>query len=165
MGQEILILDNIRSAYNVGSIIRSSAAFGITQIYCVGITPYPAIDNDPRLPHVVKQADKRIAKTALGAQAHISFKHSDSIEPVIKQLKSDGMSIYALEQHPEARDLKTFKPKQPFALILGTEVDGISNQILSLCDEIIEIKHSENKESLNVASAAAIALYSLSEAK
>ncbi|MEX0934687.1 MAG: TrmH family RNA methyltransferase, partial [Candidatus Saccharimonadales bacterium] len=145
MEQEILVLDNIRSAYNVGSIIRSSAAFGVTQIYCVGITPYPVIADDTRLPHVASQADKQIAKTALGAQEHINFKHFDDIELVIKQLKDDGLAIYALEQHPKAKDLKTFKPKYPFALILGTEVDGISNQVLGLCDEIIEIKHSKNK--------------------
>ncbi len=161
MPQTVLVLDNIRSAYNVGSIARSGAAFGVSDIYCVGITPYPQLDEDLRLPHIAQKATKDIAKTALGGEKHIQFKHFDSIDEAIANLRENNLAVYALEQHPKSQDLKTFKPKSSFGLIIGSEVSGIALDTIEKCDEAIEIRHSANKESLNAASAAAIAIYEL----
>ena len=149
----ILILDNIRSTFNVGSIFRTADGAGASKIYLVGVTPDP-IDRFGR-------ERKDIAKVALGAEKKISWEHKDKIAPLVKKLNKEGYQIVALEQASNSIDYKKFKPKFPVVLILGEEVRGISKKTLDLCDTIIEIPMAGEKESLNVSVATGVALYSL----
>lgn len=159
-----LILDNIRSVHNVGSIFRTADAVGVSHVYLIGITPTP-LDRFGRV-------RKDIAKVALGAETTVPWSHSETIEPVIEKLKSEGVHIIALEQSEHAIDYKSYRAKSPTALIVGNEVGGISGEVLNQVDGIIEIpmrgKLARNrlpdeggKESLNVAVATGIALFSL----
>lgn len=149
----VLILDNIRSTHNVGSIFRTADGAGVSKIYLVGVTPSP-LDRFGR-------ERKDIAKVALGAEKKIEWEHKDKIEILLKGLKEEGYKIVALEQDQNSIDYKKFKPKFPLALILGEEVSGISKKTLNICDTIIEIPMMGEKESLNVSVATGIALYSI----
>ncbi|MEX0748691.1 MAG: TrmH family RNA methyltransferase [Candidatus Saccharimonadales bacterium] len=162
MEQLTLILDNIRSAHNVGGILRNAVAFGVQEIYCTGITPYPLLTSDHRLPHVSRRATEQIRKTALGAEKLCHIHHFEAITTAIHTARNKGAAIYALELQPQARDLAGFQPELPAALILGNEVDGIHSDLLKTVDEVIQIAHTEAKESLNVTTASGIALYHFS---
>lgn len=152
----ILILDNIRSTHNVGSIFRTADAAGVGMIYLIGTTPTP-IDQFGR-----KRKD--IAKTSLGAEDVISWKYSKTILPVISKLKKAGYVIVSLEQSIKSVDYtkaaKLLKGK-PIVLILGNEVDGVSQKALEKSDYIVEIPMKGVKESLNVSVATGIALFRL----
>lgn len=156
-----LILNDIRSAHNVGAIFRSADVFGVTEITLAGITPYPIIKNDPRLPHVRSKAQQMIAKTALGAEKTVPFRHEASIAATIAAYHGKGYKIYALEQAGNSKNVAMLKPASPCALIVGNEVKGLPKGILNKCDEILEIPQFGQKESLNVAVAAGIALFAL----
>lgn len=147
----ILILDNIRSVFNVGSIFRTAECAGVSRIYLVGVTPDP-IDRFGR-------ERKDLAKVALGAEKKVRWEHEKDIETLIKKLKKDGYQIVALEQAENSVDYKKFKPELPTALILGEEVNGISKDVLDICDKIIEIPMMGEKESLNVSVATGVALF------
>jgi 23S rRNA (guanosine2251-2'-O)-methyltransferase len=157
----ILILGDIRSTHNVGSILRSADCFGVTKILFAGYTPYPIIPNDERLPHLVNKITTSIHKTALGAENNIEIKVFEDTASAIASAKSDGYLVVALEQSPNSTPLGEFKFDHPLALLLGNEVHGLTRQTLDSCDMIIEIPQYGKKESLNVATAAAIALYAL----
>lgn len=157
-----LILDNIRSTFNVGSIFRSADCFGVDHVYIAGITPYPLrASDDTRLPHIANKLHAQIAKTALGAEQRIAFSVDDSTEQAVLRARNDGYSIIALEQSAKSQPLHHYIVQQPTAIVLGTEVSGLDASTLALCDAILEIEQYGTKESLNVASAAAIALYAL----
>ena len=154
----ILILHELRSCHNVGSIFRSADAFGIDQIICSGITPYPKLAEDKRLPHVAERAHHQIAKTALGAEESLAF----SVEPAevaIGRLQKAGYTIYAVEQAPTSKLLAKVKFAELTVLVMGAETVGLDEGILKLCDEIVEIPMLGMKESLNVSVAAAVAMY------
>lgn len=159
MKQLTLVLDNIRSAYNVGSILRSAAAFGAGELVCIGITPYTKQPDDSRLPHVAERAHHQIIKTALGGEKHVRVSHVETFEQFAG---SYHYPLLALEQDPSATPITEFKPQLPCAIIIGNEVDGIGAEALEKADSIIEIPHGQGKESLNAASAAAIGLYHFS---
>ncbi|MBI4100874.1 TrmH family RNA methyltransferase [Candidatus Microgenomates bacterium] len=159
--QLVLILDNIRSAHNVGAIFRSADAFAVAEIISTGITPYPEIKNDTRLPHVRQKATRLIAKTALGAEKTIPFRHIPSIKHAIAYLIDSGYKIYGLEQSPKSVDIRKFKPHFPCALSVGNELTGLSRSHLDACDAVVEIPILGKKESLNVAVATGIALFQL----
>jgi tRNA G18 (ribose-2'-O)-methylase SpoU len=151
-----LILDNIRSLENVGSIFRTADALGINKIYLGGISG------------ILKQGTKlilnpRVAKTALGAENKIPFEHNFQTWRIIKKLKKQGIKIYALEQAENSVKILNFKPKFPLALVLGNEIEGISRSISKKCDGIIEIPMLGSKESLNVAVAFGIAGYQINQ--
>lgn len=128
-------------------------------IYITGYSPYPKRPRDKRLPHEAAKTDKAIAKTALGAERTIDWEQAAALAPVIEKLKMDGFKVYGLEQSPAAISLSTFQPPQKLALIVGNEVDGIEPGALNLCHGILEIPMLGQKESFNVAQAAAMALY------
>ncbi|MFA7254211.1 MAG: RNA methyltransferase [Patescibacteria group bacterium] len=143
-----LILDNIRSMENVGSIFRTADAAGVSKIYLCGITPRP-----PR---------KEIDKAALGAVDFVEWEYVDNLEFKIQNLKSKGIQIIALEQdHRSTQYTKYIPHNTDLAIIVGNEVDGISKEILDLADQIIEIPMYGKKNSLNVAVATGIILYQL----
>lgn len=153
----------MRSAHNVGAIFRSADAFGVSKIILTGITPYPKTENDARLPHVSDKAQQMIAKTALGAENSVPFEYiKDPVQAIIK-LKTAGYKIYALEQTEQSVGISVFKPQFPCALVVGSEVAGVSRTLLDISDEVLEIPMQGRKESLNVAVAAGIALYQLSQ--
>lgn len=161
MKQVILIAHNLRSAHNVGSLIRTAEGLGVQAVYCTGYTPYPLIQNDSRLPHLSRRQDYQIHKTALGAEKMLTIKGALDISAVIAELKHAGYTVAALEQATNSISLREYKSPAKLALIVGREVEGIETSVLSQCDQIIEIPMVGQKESFNVAVAAAMALYTI----
>jgi 23S rRNA (guanosine2251-2'-O)-methyltransferase len=159
MSDLVLIVHNVRSAHNVGSILRSADGLGVRRVILSGYTPYPMTKNDSRLPHIASKVDAQIAKTALGAERSVTSEHTDNISSAIKALKADGFVVAALEQAPGSLPLPDFVPPQRLAVVVGREVEGIEPDVLSLCDQVLEIPMRGSKESYNVAVAAAIAMY------
>jgi tRNA G18 (ribose-2'-O)-methylase SpoU len=151
----VLILDNIRSVENTASIFRTGDGFGVSKIYLIGTTPAP-IDRFGR-----KRSD--FAKVALGAEEAVDWEHARSAVEVIKELKSQGFTVISLEQAPESKELNSYEAEklESLALIVGNEVEGVSQEALDLSDEILEIKMRGKKESLNVSVSTGIALYAL----
>ncbi len=154
-----LILHNIRSAHNVGSIFRSADASGVDHIYLTGYTPRP---HDGSMPYMTKP-ERSIVKIALGAQDTVSWSGHDTIEEVISAMKSHDVQVVALEQDDRSVPYRMFEPEFPLALILGHEPTGIDHDILEKCDAIIELPMYGTKKSLNVSVAAGIALYAIIE--
>ncbi len=161
MRQIILIAHNLRSAHNVGSLLRTAEGLSVETVYLSGYTPYPKLKNDERLPYLVTRIDKQIAKTALGAEKSVGWSHEQDIEALIVRLKDEDFVIAALEQTPGSIKLPDYAPPQKIAVIVGREVEGIEPEVLKLSDQVIEIPMLGQKESLNVAQAAAMALYHL----
>lgn len=147
----ILILPDIRSAINVGSIFRTADAVGVDKIYLTGYTPRP---NDK-----FGRTQKDIAKSALGAEAWVPWEYIKSLTLLIKNLKKDGYKVVAIEQDKKSVDYRKFKLPRKVAIILGPEVEGLNKKILKLCDAILEIPMYGKKESLNVSVACGVALF------
>ncbi len=144
-----LVLDNIRSGLNVGSIFRSADAFRVAQIICCGYTPTP--------PH------REVLKTALGAVETVAWSSSESTLNTIVELKKQNNFCYALEQTKDSKPLQLFTPNKEvkLALVLGNEVNGVAQEVIDFCDGSIEILQFGTKHSLNVAVCAGIVLYDL----
>lgn len=165
MANIVLILDNIRSTHNVGSILRTADGFGVTTILFCGYTPYPQIADDPRLPHEYAKITRAIHKTALGAETTMQSKIFVSTKTAIEYVKKLNYTVIALEQANSSIALADYPPATSMAIILGNEVDGIASNTLSLCDVILEIPMFGNKESFNVSISSAICLYELTRGK
>ena len=157
----IIVAHNIRSTYNIGSIMRTADGFGVRSMILTGYTPYPMQTNDTRLPHIRDKITRQIHKTALGAEDMVSHEYSEELEPVLFRLKNEGYQLIALEQDEKATLLPHSSFTQKIALLLGEEVQGIDRSVLALCDAIIEIPMQGGKESFNVSVATGIALYEL----
>lgn len=146
-----VLVDNIRSAWNVGSILRTADGFGFTHAYLCGITPTPEQD--------------AVKKTSLGAEDFVTWsQHKDAVK-LIKGLKKTGWKILALEEHERARSMADQQPRQDAdtVLIIGNEVTGVDPELLDLADEIYFIPMRGQKRSFNVANAFSIAAYALVE--
>ena len=143
----IVILDNIRSIHNVGSIFRTSDSFLIEKIIISGYTATP--END------------RMKKTALGSSDSVDWEYSDDIIETIKKLKKKDVKIISIEQADESLKIEKFNPVKgtKYAFIFGNEVDGVSDDIINVSDEVIEIPQVGTKHSLNVSVAAGIVLW------
>ncbi|MFY9462027.1 MAG: RNA methyltransferase [Candidatus Sungiibacteriota bacterium] len=147
-----VICHNIRSRENVGSVFRTSDAFGIAKIYLTGYTPPP--------PH------PKISKTSLGAENWIPWEQRKSIAALLRELKQKRIRLVALEQAKgQSVSLPKFRPRFPLALIIGNEVKGLSQEILRRADKVVEIPMLGKKESLNVAVAFGIAAYHISHSR
>jgi len=155
----ILILHNIRSVYNVGAILRTAECFGVEQVIFSGYTPHP----EKGLPHEREKLSQALQKTALGAEKLVPSTYSPDIFTTIKQLKSTGYTIVALEQAPNSVTLGNYQPPAKLALILGEEVHGIPPDLLATADTILEIPQRGQKESLNVSIAASIAIWEMTK--
>jgi 23S rRNA (guanosine2251-2'-O)-methyltransferase len=153
-----VIIHNLRSAHNVGSIFRTADGIGAGKIYLTGYTPAPDAGGKYQT-----AADKMIAKTALGAEKNIPFEKKKNIGLVIKKLRSEGFQIIALEQTKNSLDYRKYKPDFPLALIVGNEPRGINKKIIQLCDAAIEIPMQGKKESLNVSVAFGVAGYEIAK--
>ncbi len=158
MKSMVLIVHNIRSAHNVGSLLRTADGLGVNEVFLTGYTPYPHDQNDTRLPHISRKIDAQIHKTALGAETTVSWHHDASIKDVITKLRMDKHKVVALEQAPTSLPMTKFVSPEKLAIIIGREVEGIESEVLDFCDQIVEIPMSGYKESFNVAVAAAIFL-------
>ena len=145
----IVVLENIRSAYNVGSVFRTADAFLIEAIYLVGYTCQP--------PH------KEIKKTALGAEDTVNWKHFETAADAIAALKADGYTVYAIEQAKGSTKLQELPHRSgtPIALLLGNEVSGVEQSTILACDGCVEIPQLGMKHSLNIATAAGVVLWEL----
>lgn len=160
MDREIVVIaHDIRSTHNVGSLFRTCEGVGVNKVYLTGYTPYPAKVDDERMPHISKKINGQIEKTALGAEKILNWEHENDLEKVIRELKSSGYSVLALEQSDNSKQLNKYSPPSKVALILGNEVDGIDAEVLKICDEVLEIPMQGKKESFNVVQAAAMTLY------
>lgn len=156
-----LILDNIRSVYNVGSLLRTADGCGVKSTYTCGITPYPPLQNDHRPPYVRDRLAKQLHKTALGAEQTLPVAHFGSVHDALGDLRQlyPDIEIIAIENGNKSKPITDWHPRGPSALILGPEVDGLSEDTLGLCDYILELPMYGQKESYNVASAGAMAMF------
>ena len=146
--QKYLLLDNIRSLHNVGAIFRTADGAGFDRIYLTGITPHP-----PR---------KEISKTALGAEEWVSWEYYQDPLEIINILKLQNTQIVALEQSSTSVDYRALGDvTTDVCIILGNEIEWVSQEILVLADATIEIPMLGRKQSLNVATAAGICMYEL----
>lgn len=159
MPEIVLLLHNIRSTHNVGSIFRTAEGFGVSKIILSGYTPYPTLPHDSRLPHIREKLTAQIHKTALGAEQMVPFEYVE--QPDIAALKQAGYRIVALEQSPKSITLRDYIAPAKLVLVLGEEVHGIPPELLAECQDILEIPMHGQKESFNVSVAGAIALYEL----
>ena len=146
----VVILDNIRSAINVGSVFRSSDAFAIERIILVGFTATPP--------------SREITKTAIGATSSVDWTHVDDITDTLLQLKRNGYTITSIEQTDSSVSLLDWdiKPDQKLAIVMGNEVDGVSDETLALSDVAIEIPQYGTKHSLNVSVCTGVVLWEVS---
>lgn len=143
----VVILDNIRSMHNVGSLFRTSDAFVVEKIVLGGITPRP--------PH------REIQKSALGATESVEWIHTENTVEVLTELRLEGYEILGIEQTTSSIPLQEFtiSPEAKYAIVLGNEVDGISEEVLGCCTAFIEIPQSGTKHSLNVSVCGSIILW------
>lgn len=162
MVQLTLILDNLRSTANVGSILRSADSFRVERVITCGSTPYPRVKNDDRDPVVVNRNTHSIARSALGAEQTVLTEHVVSSIIAIERLRKAGWTIIGLEQAPNSTPLHSnFDLPTKVALVVGSEVSGLNDEVLAACDRVVEIDQLGSKESLNVAVATGIALFRL----
>jgi 23S rRNA (guanosine2251-2'-O)-methyltransferase len=145
----IAVLENIRSAYNVGSVFRTADAFLLQSIYITGYTCVP--------PH------KEIKKTALGAEETVDWNHFTSTADAITELKKEGYKVYAVEQVENSISLEKLLPgnAEKIAFIFGNEVSGVEQETILLCDGCVEIPQLGMKHSLNIATAAGVVLWEI----
>ena len=145
----IAVLENIRSAYNVGSVFRTADAFLLDAIYITGYTCVP--------PH------KEIKKTALGAEETVDWKHFANATEAIRHLREEGYKVYAVEQAKNSHMLQQvdFKRDEKIAVIFGNEVTGVEQGTILQCDGCIEIPQLGMKHSLNIATAAGVVLWEI----
>ncbi|NTV38021.1 MAG: RNA methyltransferase, partial [Anaerolineales bacterium] len=143
-----VLLDNIRSAWNVGSILRSADGFGFDHAYCCGITPTPE--------------NEAVTKTSLGAEDSVTWSYHKDAVRLVKGLKKEGWKVYALEEDVRAAPIQEISASAPRGiLIVGNEVTGVDPDLLDLCDSIHFIPMRGDKKSFNVAIAFSIAAYAL----
>ncbi len=149
--KKVVILENIRSLHNVGSVLRTADGSGWDKVYLCGYTGCPP--------------DRRIEKVSLGAEEFIEWEQRDSVVTLIEELKKDGFEVCALEQTPKAEDLLEASFEKDVALIVGNEVEGVEEATLKQCDRHLEIPMHGEKASLNVSIATGIAMYEIGRGK
>ncbi len=144
----VIVLDDVRSLNNVGSAFRTSDAFALEKIYLCGITGTP--------PH------REINKTALGATESVDWEYYNDVIELIKDLKADGYKIIAIEQADKSCYLDNFMPgKNKLALIFGNEISGITEGIIQMADEVVEIRQYGTKHSLNISVSIGIVVWDI----
>ena len=143
----VVILDNVRSMHNVGSVFRTADAFLIQAVYLCGYTPQP--------PH------RDIQKTALGATETVEWHYLPTTMEAVNVLKEKGYKLFAVEQAEGSISLENFTAEDNIAVVLGNEVEGVDNAVIAACDGCIEIPQFGTKHSLNISVAAGIVLWEL----
>ncbi|MBK8499668.1 MAG: RNA methyltransferase [Flavobacteriales bacterium] len=142
-----VVLDDVRSRHNVGAFFRTADAFGVEGLVLCGFTPLP--------PH------REIEKTALGATASVPWQHAPDAADAVARLKAEGYRVIAVEQTLLARPLSEFSraAHQPLALVFGNELNGVSDAVISACDECLVVPQRGSKHSLNVSVCAGVVLH------
>ena len=143
----VLVLDNIRSLYNVGSFFRTADGFGVAKIWLCGITGTPE--------------QHGVQKVALGAELSVPWEYAAKTWRVVERLRSEGFAVVGLESAPGTRSLVGYQTAGPTALVVGNEIRGLTPALQKRLDAVLEIPMLGVKESFNVATAGAIALYEL----
>src|SRR5581483_1418144 len=157
-----VVLDNVRSLYNVGAVMRACDAAGVLHLVAGGVTPYPDLGAaDPRRRPVAARASRELRKTALAATQTVRVEPAPSVAKAVERLRAAGITIVAIERAPGARLLweSSALDAAPLALVFGHEVEGIGPEVLRLADAVVEIPMLGAGSSLNVAVAAGIVLY------
>ncbi len=149
MSGVVLVLDNIRSAHNVGSAFRTADAFGVDRIYLGGICPVPP--------------SPELRKVALGAEEVVPFEHVEDVVALVRRLQAEGYRVAAVEQTVHSVKLNTFcrEPGRKYALVFGNEVDGVQQAVVDACDFSLEIPQQGTKHSLNVSVSVGVILWAL----
>jgi len=148
----IIALENIRSLYNVGSIFRTASFFGIKNILLVGYSGRKAANVD--------EIHEKVKKTALGAEKDLEIKFLKNSHELIKFCRENGLKLVAVEQHQNSTEINHWQPDKNSVLVFGNDLQGCSLQVLKAAEAIVEIPRRGWKGSLNVATAAGIAIYS-----
>jgi tRNA G18 (ribose-2'-O)-methylase SpoU len=145
----IVVLDNIRSGLNVGSIFRSADAFNVSKVICCGITPVPP--------------NREVLKSALGSTETVEWEYAERTLDLVERLKVEGAKVYAVEQTENGEILSELNPEVglKYALVFGNEVSGVQQEVIDACHGAIEIRQYGTKHSLNVAVCAGIVLHEL----
>jgi len=148
----VLVLDNIRSAHNVGSAFRTADAFGVDKVYLGGICPVPP--------------SPELRKVALGAEEVVPFEHVADVVALVERLKADGYTTVAVEQTVHSVKLDAFRRESGtrYALVFGNEVAGVQQEVVDACDFSLEIPQQGTKHSLNVSVSVGVVLWSLVQA-
>ena len=145
----VLVLDNVRSAHNVGSAFRTSDAFGVDKLYLGGICPVPP--------------SPELRKVALGAEEVVPFEHVEDVVALVGRLKADGYTVAAVEQTVHSVKLDRFRREsgKKYALVFGNEVEGVQQSVVDACDFSLEIPQQGTKHSLNVSVSVGVVLWGL----
>lgn len=143
----VAILDDVRSAFNVGSIFRTSEAARLEHLHLGGITPYPP--------------NEKLDRTALGSVHHVSWSHHVDSRALVKQLRESGRTVWGIELTPEARSLHTMRAPFPLAVVFGHETAGVDPRVLAECDAVVAIPMLGRKNSLNVATAFGVVVFEI----
>ncbi len=169
----VVVLDDVRSLYNVGSIFRTADAFRVKAIYLCGITATPQVvtdDNGEIVRDCTMKAAQEIHKTALGAEESVEWRYFKTAEEAVNSLKNDGFTVYAVEQVHGSTMLGDFTPKwdeedntKPYAVVLGNEVKGVHQEVVDICDGCLEIPQYGTKHSLNVSITGGIIIWHFAE--
>ena len=143
----IIVLDNVRSLNNIGSVFRTADAFLIERIYLCGITASP--------PH------KDIHKTALGATENVLWEYVNSTADIVQKLQTEGVSVWPIEQTEDSTSLDIFQPEpnKSYAFVLGNEVRGVSQEVIDICNKALEIPQFGTKHSLNISVATGLVIW------
>lgn len=143
----IIVLDNVRSLNNIGSVFRTADAFLIKRIYLCGITASP--------PH------KDIHKTALGATENVLWEYVHSTADIVQKLQTEGVSVWPIEQTEDSTSLDIFQPEpnKSYAFVLGNEVRGVSQEVIDICNKALEIPQFGTKHSLNISVATGLVIW------
>jgi 23S rRNA (guanosine2251-2'-O)-methyltransferase len=142
-----ILLDNVRSMYNVGAFFRTADAASVEKLYLCGITGRPP--------------QRAIAKTALGAEETVAWEHTWEAAPLLRSIRESGCEVAAIETSPHAVDLFDWTPRFPVCVVFGHEVDGVQPEVSALCDTHVRIPMLGAKHSLNVATAGGVVVYEL----
>ncbi len=153
--ETVLVLHNIRSAHNVGSMFRTADGAGVSHIYLSGYTP------NHETPHGKER--QQFTKVSLGAELTVPHSRANELVPLLEKLKQDGFTIVAIELDPKAVSIFDYQKKggEKLAIVMGNEVEGISKKVLDLADHVLQIPMRGQKESLNVSVACGVALFTL----
>lgn len=141
----VIILDNIRSVHNVGAILRTADGAGVSEVILCGITPTPE--------------HKKVHKTALNAEEYINWKYFKNTEEAINYVRSNGYTIYSIEQDENSKDINQIEIMNKSAFLFGNEITGVSPSIKQLSDFIVELPMNGKKNSLNVSTCVGIVTY------
>ena len=148
----VLVMDNIRSAHNVGSAFRTADAFGVDRLYLGGICPVPP--------------SPELRKVALGAEEAVPFEHVEDVPALVRRLQAEGYAVVAVEQTVHSVKLDAFRrePGRKYALVFGNEVDGVQQAVVDACDFSLEIPQQGTKHSLNVSVSVGVVLWGMMSA-